>query len=132
MIRLAQGQANAVTVTLTEVGTAAHYLFAFTSEQTKQTVYCVADDTSPYPDRYNQFTITDTGATAPDPLNAEVSMAPTGQWYYYVYANTSATNLDPTGLTVLERGMCILTGAASTVAIPEYTGGNITATVYEP
>ena len=131
MIRLTQGQANAVTVTLTEVGTASHYLFAFTSEATKQTVYCVADDTSPFPNRYNQFTITEV-ASNPDPLDAEVTLFPTGQWYYRIYANTSASNLSPSGLTLLERGMCIVSGAASTITLPTYTGGNVTATVYEP
>jgi hypothetical protein len=131
VIRLTQAQANDVTVTLTEVGTASHYLFAFTSEATQQTVYCVADDTSPYQARYNQFTITEVSAS-PDPLAAEVTLFPTGQWYYHIYANTNATNLDPTGLTLLERGICIVSGAASTITMPTYSGGNVTAVVYEP
>lgn len=131
MVRITQGQANSVTVTLTEKGTASHYLWAFQSEATQQTVYCVADDTSPYPERYNEFSITEM-ASSPDPLDAEVTMRPTGQWYYWVYANSSASNLNPSGLTLLERGMCIVTGAASIITMPTYAGGNVTATVYEP
>jgi len=131
LIRIAQNTDNPVTVTLTEKGTASHYLFAFQSEATKETVYCVADDTSAYPERYNQFTITEV-ASSPAPTDGEVTMRPTGQWYYWVYANTNATNLNPSGLTLLERGMCIVSGTATTITMPTYSGGNVTATVYEP
>jgi hypothetical protein len=130
MVRITQGQANSVTVTLTEKGTAAHYLWAFRCDQTDETVYCVADDTSAWPDRYNEFSITEMASGA-DPLDAEVTMRPTGQWYYTVYANSSASNLNPSGLTVLERGMCIVSGTASTVTIPAYSGGNTTFAVHE-
>lgn len=127
MISIAKGTANAVTVTLTEVGTASHYLFQFTSKVTNESVYCVADDTSPYQQRYNRFTITETAN--PDATDAEVEMNPTGQWEYFIYANTNGTNLNPSGLTLLEQGMCIVSGTSTT--IPTYAGQDDTFVAYE-
>lgn len=128
MITIARSSVNAVTVTTTEKGSAAHYLFAFYSEAKKTYVYCVCDDTSPFPDRYNQFSIQE--MASPNPLLGQVEMKPTGQWYYFIYANSSATNLNPAGLTLLERGMCIVTDSVANT--PTFTAGNTTAYVYEP
>lgn len=111
MIRITQDSANLVVITTTEKGSASHYLFRFFSLATNLNAYCVADDTSPYPDRYNAFTITD--QATPTPINAEVDLA-TGEYKYFVYANTNATNLNPTGLTLLESGMCIVSGVVPT------------------
>lgn len=127
MINIAKGAANAITVTLTEVGTASHYLFKFTSKVTNESVYCVADDTSPYQQRYNRFTITET--TTPTAIDAEVEMNPTGQWEYFIYANTNGTNLNPSGLTLLEQGMCIVSDTAT--AIPVYASQDDTFVAYE-
>lgn len=107
MIRITQDTANLVVITTTEKGTASHYLFQFKDLADNTYSYCVADDTSPYQERYNAFTITDT--PNPTPVNAEVDMDK-GQYNYYVYANSSASNLDPDGLTLLESGMCIVSG----------------------
>jgi len=127
VINIAKGTANAVTVTLTEVGTSSHYLFKFTSKVTNESVYCVADDTSPYQQRYNRFTITET--TTPTAIDAEVEMNPTGQWEYFIYANTNGTNLNPSGLTLLEQGMCIVSDTAT--AIPVYESQDDTFVAYE-
>lgn len=112
MIRITQDTSNLVVVTLTEKGTADHYLFRFFSLAENTNSYCVADDTSPYQERYNAFTITDTAS--PTPVDAEVDLD-TGEYKYYIYANSSASNLDPTGLTLLESGMCVVTGTEPTV-----------------
>ena len=111
MIRLTQDSANLVVITTTEKGSASHYLFKFFSLATNMSAYCVADDTSPYPARYNAFTITD--VASPTPTSAEVDLA-TGEYKYFVYANSSSSNLDPTGLTLLESGMCIVSGVVPT------------------
>ena len=124
MIRLTQDSANLVVITTTEKGTASHYLFKFFSLATNVSAYCVADDTSPYPERYNAFTITDT--PSPTATDAEVDLA-TGEYKYYVYANSSAVNLDPTGLTLLESGMCIVSG---TETAPTEYDNTATYTVY--
>jgi hypothetical protein len=107
LIRITQDTANNVVITTTEKGSASHYLFRFFSLSTNINAYCVADDTSPYPDRYNAFTITDT--PSPTATDSEVDLA-TGEYKYFVYANSSAINLDPSGLTLLESGMCIVSG----------------------
>ena len=125
MIRLAKNTANSVVVTLTEKGTAAHYLFQFQNLTTMGYNYCVADDTSAYQDRYNAFTITD--QASPTATAAEVDLIE-GESRYVIYANSSAVNLDPTGLTALESGMCIVTG--TTVNPTEYSN-NPNYVVYE-
>ena len=107
MIRITQDSSNLVVVTLTEKGSASHYLFQFKDLADNTFSYCVADDTSPYQQRYNAFTITDT--PSPTPVDGEVDLDK-GQYKYFIYANSSASNLDPDGLTLLESGMCVVTG----------------------
>ena len=126
MIRITKGQSNLVTVTTTEVGSASYYLFAFQNQTTLVTQYCIAQDTSAFQGRYNAFTITE--SATPNPLIGGVTMALEGEWKYTIYANSNGTNLDPTGLTALETGMCIVTG--TNAATPTYTGAPNTYTVY--
>lgn len=126
MIRITKGQANLVIATTTEVGSASYYLFAFQNLTTLITQYCIAQDTSAFQGRYNAFTITE--SATPNPLTGGVTMALEGQWKYTIYGNTNGTNIDPTGLTVLETGMCIVTG--TNAATPTYTGAPNTYTVY--
>lgn len=111
MIWITKGQANDVTVTLTEKGTASHYLFRFQNRMTFADSYCVEQDTSPYTDRYNQFSITETAS--PTATDGEVELD-AGQYKYWVYANSSSSNLDPDGLDVLETGMCTVVGTVTT------------------
>ena len=124
MIRITQDSANNVVITTTEKGSASHYLFQFFSLSTNINAYCVADDTSPYPDRYNAFTITD--QASPTATDGEVDLA-TGEYKYYVYANSSSSNLDPTGLLELESGMCLVSG---TETAPTEYDNTATYTVY--
>ena len=55
-------------------------------------------------------------------------MTTEGQWRYYVYANVSASNLDPTGLVELESGIVKVTG--TTTPVTSYSGGNSNYVVY--
>lgn len=98
-------------VTTTEKGTASHYLFQFFSLAENTYAYCIADDTSPYEERYNVFTITDTAI--PTPADGEVNLD-TGEYKYTIYANSSSSNLDPAGLTSLETGMAYVTTTETT------------------
>ena len=126
MINIERNSANEIALTLTEKGTAAYYLFKFQSDNTEAVEYCIATDSSSYPERFNKFTITET--STPDNLNAEVELPTEGQWRYFVYANSSATNLDPTGLTELESGIVKVTG--TTTPVTTYSGGNSNYVVY--
>ena len=126
MINIVRNSANEVALTLKERGTATYYLFKFQSDNTENVKYCVATDSSAFPDRFNKFTITE--QTSPDNLNAEVEMTTEGQWRYYVYANVSSSNLDPTGLLELESGIVKVTG--TTTPVTSYSGGNSNYVVY--
>jgi hypothetical protein len=126
LINIERNSANEIALTLTEKGTAAYYLFKFQSDNTEAVEYCIATDSSLYPERFNKFTITE--QTSPNNLNAEVELPTEGQWRYFVYANSSATNLDPTGLTELESGIVKVTG--TTTPVTTYSGGNSNYVVY--
>ena len=126
MINIVRNSANVVALTLKERGTATYYLFKFQSDNTEAVEYCIATDSSAFPNRYNRFTITE--QTSPDNLNAQVEMTTEGQWRYYVYANVSSSNLDPTGLLELESGIVKVTG--TTTPVTSYSGGNSNYVVY--
>lgn len=126
MINIERNSANTLALTLKERGTATYYLFKFQSDNTESVKYCIATDSSAYPNRYNKFTITE--QTSPDNTNAQVEMTTEGQWRYYVYANSSSSNLDPTGLTELESGIVKVTG--TTTPVTSYSGGNSNYVVY--
>lgn len=110
MINLTKGQANTVVVTTTEKGSATDYLFSFYSRAEKTTVYCVQQDTSPFTNRYNVFSITETDT--PTAVDGEVSLD-AGEYEYKIYANSSSSNLDPDGLTLLEHGMATVRGTTT-------------------
>ena len=126
MINIERNSPNEIALTLKERGTATYYLFKFQSDNTEAVEYCIATDSSAFPDRYNRFTITE--QTSPDNLNAQVEMTTEGQWRYYVYANVSSSNLDPTGLVELESGIVKVTG--TTTPVTSYSGGNSNYVVY--
>lgn len=116
MINITKGQANTIVVTTTEKGSATDYLFSFYSRAEKTTVYCVQQDTSPFTNRYNVFSITE--MDTPTATDGEVSLD-SGEFEYRIYANSSSSNLDPTGLTELERGMA--TVRSTTIQPVQYT-----------
>ena len=126
MINIVRNSANLLALTLTERGTATYYLLKFQSDNTEDVTYCVATDSSAFPDRFNKFTITE--QTSHDNLNAEVEMTTEGQWRYFVYANSSSSNLDPTGFLELESGIVKVTETSTPVT--SYSGGNANYVVY--
>jgi hypothetical protein len=126
LINIVRNSANLLALTLTERGTETYYLFKFQSDNTEDVTYCVATDSSAFPDRFNKFTITE--QASPNNLNAEVEMTTEGQWRYFVYANSSSYNLDPTGLLELESGIVKVTGTSTPVT--SYSGGNANYVVY--
>jgi len=128
VINIDRNSSNDVVVTLTEYGTATYYLFELKSDTTEGVQYCVAQDSSAFPNRFNQFAITEVGSGTPTPTNAEMKLGNDGQWQYFIYANISSSNLDPTGLLLLEQGIVKVTGTPAPTEV--YTGGNQTYTVY--
>jgi len=128
VINIDRNSSNDVVVTLTEYGTATYYLFELKSDTTEGVQYCVAQDSSAFPNRFNQFAITEVGSGTPTPTNAEMKLGNDGQWQYFIYANISSSNLDPTGLSLLEQGIVKVNGTPAPTEV--YTGGNQTYTVY--
>ena len=105
MIRLNLGS-NVVVVTLSEKITIAspYFLFEFINNQTQQKYYCISADVSVYPERYNKFTIV-VKTTTPAPLSGEIQIPLGDEYTYNVYEQSNNTNLNPTGLTVVENGL---------------------------
>lgn len=107
MIQLTKGQTQFVYLTLTEKQTIAspNYLFTFKNRSTNNEVKFVLlnnADTSQYKERYNKFSIK---------VDKYFSSKPRGQWTYSVYEQTSTSNTDITGLTLLESGIMWLNDA---------------------
>ena len=103
-----------LTLTLKEKSTLSSpvYLFQFRNVTEKVSYYCIIADTSLYKDRYNEFTFTE-GTDLP--LVGKLILGAGGQYEYFVYEQTSSTNLDPelsTGL--VESGLMDLERASTT------------------
>jgi len=103
-----------LTLTLKEKSTLSTpvYLFQFRNVTEKVSYYCIMSDTSVYKDRYNEFVFTE-GTDLP--LVGELILGAGGQYEYFVYEQTSATNLDPTLATgLVESGLMDLERASTT------------------
>lgn len=101
MIQLTKGQTQFVYLTLTEKQTISspNYLFTFKNRSTNTEVKFVllfAADVSLFKERYNKFSVK---------VDKYFSSKPRGQWTYSVYQQTSTSNTDTTGLTLLESGI---------------------------
>jgi hypothetical protein len=96
MIRLVLGTNEKIDLTLKEKTTITDptYLFQFENNSSHEKVYCISQDTSVYPDRYNRFTIIVKTAN-PVALNGEIKLTTGNEYNYTVYAQSSTTNLDP-------------------------------------
>lgn len=107
MIQLTKGQTQYVYLTLTEKQTISspNYLFTFKNRSTNTEVKFVllyAADVSLFKERYNKFSIK---------VDKYFSSKPRGQWTYSIYEQTSTSNTDETGLTLLESGIMWLNDA---------------------
>ena len=101
MIQLTKGATEFIYLTLTEKETipTPNYLFVFKNRSTNNEVKFVllyAADVSLYKERYNKFSIK---------VDKYFSSKPKGQYTYSVYQQTSTSNTDITGLTLLESGI---------------------------
>lgn len=107
MIVYTIGQQSDTLVTLNESTTIVnpYYLFVFTNVSTKVVYTQIvnsASDTSSYPDRINIYTFNTITLFA---------TAQAGQYSYEVYEQVSSSNINPTGLTLVECGKMLLNPA---------------------
>jgi hypothetical protein len=114
VIRLIKGQTQNIILTLTEkqLLTSPNYLFIFENRSTNTEIKFVRlnnTDISAYKERYNEFSIV---------VNTFFNTALNGQYTYTIYEQTSTSNLNPTGLNLLESGIMELEG--TTIAFTEY------------
>jgi hypothetical protein len=114
VIRLTKGQTQNIILTLTEkqMLTNPNYLFVFENRSTNTEVKFVKlnnTDISLYKDRYNEFSIV---------VNSHFNTSLNGQYTYSVYEQASTSNLNPTGLNLLETGIMELSG--TTISFTEY------------
>jgi len=110
VISLNKDSVNQFDLTLTEKTTVSNvvYLFEFKSDQTKERFFCIIEDTSLHPARYNAFTFTEGNDV---PLDGELVLGETGFYHYTVYEQTSTTNLDPDNTDgIVELGKMKLIG----------------------
>ena len=92
--------------------TSPNYLFILENRSTNTEIKFVRlnnTDISPYKERYNEFTIV---------VNSFFNTALNGQYTYTIYEQASTSNLNPTGLNLLESGIMELEG--TTISFTEY------------
>jgi hypothetical protein len=113
-----KGQNNKIGVTLKEKQTLtlSDFVFKFTNDMTGKSVTCTSQDVSLYPDRINIFYIAENNT--PDPINAVVSLNPSGMWTYEIYEVPQASPkiLDISqSVAILETGILIVKDIESIV-----------------
>ena len=101
MVQLTKGLTQNIILTLTEKATTATpiFLFVFTNRSSNEEVKFIKlnnQDISLYKERYNKFSIV---------VNDYFANSLDGQYTYNVYQNSNTTNLNPTGLVLLENGI---------------------------
>jgi hypothetical protein len=129
MIRLNLGS-NVVVLTLSEKITISspNFLFEFINNQTQIKYYCISTDLSLYPERYNKFNII-VKTTTPSPLVGEIQIPLGDEYTYNVYEQSNNTNLNPTGLNVVENGLMTYDKIITSRVEQEST---LTRKAYEP
>jgi hypothetical protein len=112
VIKLTKGQTNSnIALTLTEKVTLSpvYFLFEFKNDTSNTKYYVISSDTSTETERYNLFSITE---GVDDQLNGSVILGDSGFYTYTVYEQSSSSNLDPSGLDIVETGKMKLLGTA--------------------
>ena len=128
MILIHKNTTNYAILTLSEKTTLTNavYLFEVTNDVTNDVIYFIAPDTSGNKERYNKLTIIDSITELP--LVGQVTFENLGSYKYNVYEQTSTTNLDPTGLNLIDKGKIKVTTTAS--INPTYSGNQTNYIVY--
>lgn len=112
MIKIQRSTTNPVFLTLSEKTTITDptYLFSFINQTTKVAKNFICDSTSDT-DRGQQFNIVEVGLGTEDLLNGEIKLLSNGTYNYYIYAQSSTSNLDPDDADeMVENGIVIIDG----------------------
>jgi len=89
-----------------------YFLWSVISDDTNDSVEFIATDVSTNQFRYNEFTITLTGASDVNLTGGTINLEPLGSWKYNVYQQNSNTNLDVSlADSIIERGRIYVSGA---------------------
>ena len=128
-IKLDKLTANTIVLTLFEKTTLspAYYLIEFINKQTFIKSYCIPTELSTEIPRYNKFVLTD--SLTPNPLTGGINLQ-IGSFEYNVYEQSSTTNLNPSGLTIVESGIGNMYDV-STNTNTSYPSTAVTNTRYE-
>jgi len=127
MILINKNSSNTIITTLSEKSllTGITYnLFVFVDEATGKEKIFTQTDTSPYPNRYNQFLITES-ATTENLLSGVIHMTGnTSQHTYTIYESaipfsSNTLSITATTGTILEIGRCQIRGLESDITINE-------------
>lgn len=121
---------NTLVVTVTEKVTISnpYYLLRIVHDQTNNEFACIVADTSTETERCNRFQVLQ--GSSPDPLDGEINITESGLFHYYIYEQSSSTNLNYlNAVGLLEVGK--LTFPLSVTADTDYTGYPATSTVYQ-
>jgi len=105
-----------------------YYLFEFESDQTKTKYYNVIADVSTNKPRYNEFNLLE----GTDPFNNEFELGSPGFYNYRVFEQVSSSNLNPTGLNVVEKGKMKLIDSTYEPSFQQHTVSPTTNVVYNP
>lgn len=112
MLYINKNTDNTLIVTLQEkvTLTSPYYLFVFTSDVTQEKVIFLQSDISEFPERYNEFLITETSGTQ-IPSSGTIEFLPIGSWTYKIYEQSSSSNLiEANAGNLLETGQAKVLG----------------------
>ena len=129
MIKLETNTTKLVILTLTEKVTLTNpkFLFEFINNESHVKYYCISANLSAYKERYDSFNLQLT--SSPNNLIGQLNL-PVGEYDYNVYEQSSTTNLNPSGLTKLENGKCIVFNSSPS-SETQYNGATLTDVIYE-
>jgi hypothetical protein len=127
MIHLTKSSSIEFVVTLKEKTTltSPNYLFHFKNDTSKVDYYCIIADTSTQKQRYNKFTFTE-GSN--NPTAGSLILSGSGYYDYFIYEQTSSSNLDPANSTgLVEQGKMRLFDSSDN---PDFTQHTVSGTTY--
>lgn len=117
MIKITKNQSNSVPFTLNEnttlSGSSLTYLLElYSNDNNKNTVLRLSGDTSSNPNRWNEFTIIETGTT--ENLGQAIVSLEAGDYDYFVWQTTASTLSLSAATSIVESGKCKVIGTGTT------------------
>lgn len=103
-----------------------YYLFEFENDQTKVKYYQIFTDVSTVTYNQRKWNVFNIEVVASAAGANQIVLGNAGLYHYAIYEQSSSSNLDPTGLTIVERGRMRL--VESTESTSQYIAHEITHT----